>query len=335
MPFNIIRGDITAMDVDAIVNAANTSLSMGGGVCGAIFIAAGPRELQKECDEIMQCAVGQAVITDGYQLKARRIIHAVGPIWQGGENHEQELLRSAYMSAMRLAKEEGLESIAFPLISSGIYGYPKDEAQKVAVEAITDFLRDEELTVYLVIYDQNYFRISEEKRSELKDYIDTYYREEHKRGRKKTHSDNIMNLERIEMPLESVMEGRQYLKQGSLEDILEKLEEPFTKTLFRYIDEKGFDDVDVYKKANIDRKLFSKIRSDKNYSPSKSTAIAFAIALELNLDETLDLLARAGYTLSHASKFDLVVEYHIIKNNYNIHEINEALFDLCEKTLAG
>ncbi|WP_312651748.1 macro domain-containing protein [Proteiniclasticum sp.] len=332
MPFHIVRGDITVMDVDAVVNAANTSLSMGGGVCGAIFLAAGPRELQKECDEIMQCPVGQAVITDGYQLKARKIIHAVGPIWQGGGNHEEELLRSAYVSALKLAREEDLESIAFPLISSGVYGYPKDEAQKVAVEAITGFLQDEDLTVYLVIYDHNYFKISEEKRSALKEYIRKYHQEENRRGRKL--SDNLMNLERLEIPVLSVDESPQYMKHSSLEDILAKLDEPFTKTLFRHIDEKGLDEVEVYKKANIDRKLFSKIRSDINYKPSKPTAIAFAIALELNLDETLDLLARAGFTLSHASKFDLIVEYHIKVNRYDIHEINSALFDLCEKTLA-
>lgn len=321
------------MDVDAIVNAANTSLSMGGGVCGAIFLAAGPRELQEECDEIMQCAVGQAVITDGYQLKARKIIHAVGPIWQGGQSHEEEMLRSAYLSALRLAREEKLQSVAFPLISSGIYGYPREEAQRVAVEAITDFLWDNEMMVYLVIYDRNYFRISEEKRNELKEYIDTYYQEEYKRGRKGADPANRLHLDRIEMPLPQ-MESSRYLEKGSIEDILEKLEEPFTRTLFRYIDEKGLDDVMVYKKANIDRKLFSKIKGDSYYRPSKTTAIAFAIALELNLDQTLDLLARAGYTLSHASKFDLIVEYYIKMNHYDIHEINTALFDLCEKTLA-
>lgn len=237
------------------------------------------------------------------------------------------------MSALTLAKEEGLETLAFPLISSGIYGYPKDEAQRVAVDAITSFLWKEELTVYLVIYDQNYFTISEEKRNHLKEYIDTYYEEERRRGRAKGYLENRVNLDRSETSAAPLETGSN-LKRTSLMDLMDKLEEPFTKTLFRYIDHKGLDDVSVYKKANIDRKLFSKIRSDPFYSPSKVTALAFAIALELSLDETLDLLARAGYTLSNASRFDLIVKYHIEMNNYDIHEINAALFSLCEKTLA-
>ncbi|HSR03748.1 MAG TPA: macro domain-containing protein, partial [Proteiniclasticum sp.] len=159
MPFKIVQGDVTKMDVDAIVNAANTTLKMGGGVCGAIFLEAGPKELQEECDRIHMCPVGSAVITRGYKLKAEYIIHAVGPIWQDGQHQEEAQLRSAYVSALKLAKEKNLDSIAFPLISSGIYGYPKKDALRVAREAITDFLKMEDLLVYLVLYDQKSFQI--------------------------------------------------------------------------------------------------------------------------------------------------------------------------------
>ena len=155
MPFEIIRNDITKMTVDIIVNAANTGLKMGGGVCGAIFAAAGADKLQAECDQIGGCAVGEAVITDGYQLPAKSIIHTVGPVWQGGSADEARLLHRAYTRSLELALKHHCKSIAFPLISSGIYGYPKDQALKIAVAAISEFLLEHELQVYLVVFDKN------------------------------------------------------------------------------------------------------------------------------------------------------------------------------------
>lgn len=325
MPLKIIRNDITRMPVDAIVNAANTALRMGGGVCGAIFSAAGADELQAECNRIGGCNVGEAVITGGYRLPAKFIIHTVGPIWRDGTYGEAELLHNAYTNSLKLALENKCESIAFPLISSGIYGYPKDQALQIAIAAIGEFLLSHDLLVYLVVYDKKSYVLSERLFSAIERYIDDNYVEEHGRGERRLKSfeaQQIETLQDVSMPVirEPIKEKR------SLEDVIGELDESFSEMLLRLIDERGMTDVETYKKANIDRKLFSKIRSQKDYHPSKATAIAFAIALELNLDETLDLLGKAGYTLSHSHKFDLIIEYFITEGNYNIFEINEALF---------
>ena len=152
MPLHIIENDIVCMATDAIVNAANRALRPGSGVCGAIFRAAGYDELARACREIGHCEVGEAVITPGFRLSARYIIHAVGPIWQGGCQNEAQLLRSSYVRSLELAVSNGCKSIAFPLISSGVYGYPREDALDIAVKAIREFLEEHELTVYLVLY---------------------------------------------------------------------------------------------------------------------------------------------------------------------------------------
>ncbi len=331
MPLQIIRNDITKMDVDAIVNAANSKLKMGGGVCGAIFKAAGIKELQKECDKIGECNTGAAVITNGYNLPAKHIIHTVGPVWNGGNNDEENLLRSCYLTSLQLALDNGLESIAFPLISSGIYGYPKDQAFKVAVTAIQNFLFDNDMMVYLIVFDKEAVKISEKLYTSITKYIDDNYVDERRESRIKRivqEEDLIYNVflnEAVSMPVKS---------KRNLDDILAQLDETFSEMLLRLIDEKDMTDVETYKKANIDRKLFSKIRSDKDYKPRKSTALALAISLELNIDDTKDLLGKAGYTLSRSNKFDIIVEYFIEEGIYDIFEINEALFAF-EQNLLG
>ncbi|MDD4781209.1 MAG: macro domain-containing protein [Tissierellia bacterium] len=316
MPLQIVRNDITKIKVDVIVNAANSQLKMGGGVCGAIFNAAGAIELQAECNLIGGCNTGKAVITKGYNLPAKYIIHAVGPIWNGGENNEEEHLKSCYLNSLILAKENQLESIAFPLISSGIYGYPKEKAFKVAVATIQDFLLENEMMVYLVVFDKKAVELSEKLFKSIEKYIDDNY------------VDELFDISRY-IYTEEIQLNYGFAPKASkrsLEDVVAHLDETFTEMLLRLIDEKGKTDIETYKKANIDRKLFSKIRSDKFYKPSKSTALALAISLELNIDETTDLLAKAGYALSHSNKFDIIVEYFIEEGIYDIFEINEALF---------
>jgi len=324
MPFQIVRNDITKMEVDAIVNAANTALKMGGGVCGAIFWAAGARELQAECDLIGKCETGQAVITSGGRLPARYIIHTVGPIWNGGKAGEAQLLHDCYINSLELARQYQCESIAFPLISSGIYGYPKDQALQIAVAAISEFLFKHEMMVYLVVFDRQSYAMSEKIFTALEKFIDDHYVEEletkFSRRREIQHYEMMKESQADYAYVEAIKAPRK------LDDIVNHLDETFSRMLLRLIDEKGMTDVETYKRANIDRKLFSKIKSNQDYQPGKPTAIAFAIALRLNLDETRDLLARAGYALSRSSKFDVIIEYFIESGNYDIFEINEALF---------
>jgi O-acetyl-ADP-ribose deacetylase (regulator of RNase III) len=324
MPLEIVRHDITKMKVDTIVNAANTGLKMGGGVCGAIFKAAGANELQVACDEIGGCSVGQAVITGAFKLPAKYIIHTPGPIWQGGSSQEAELLKAAYKNSLLLASENQCKSVAFPLISTGIYGYPKEEAIQIAVSTIGSFLYDHDILVYLVVFDSKSFGLSKKLFSSVQQYIDEHYVEEAQNYFSRNRNEEPFMMERF-LESESI-EWDLHEKKRSLADLVNQLDESFSARLLRMIDEKGFTDVETYHRANIDRRLFSKIRNGVQYTPKKKTAIAFAVALKLDLDETTDLLAAAGYALSHSNKFDVIVEYFIQDGNYNIHEINEALF---------
>lgn len=333
MPFQILHNDITIMNTDVIVNAANSKLRMGGGVCGAIFRAAGEKELQKECEQIKHCPVGQAVITKAYNLKAKYIIHTVGPIYKDGNSDEAKFLKSAYETSLKLAKDYNLKSIAFPLISSGIYGYPKKEALNIAVSTIKEFLAENEMDIYLVVFDRKAVHLSEELYEGIQHYIDDFYEDEDY----KLRDTDLLEIEEIYQDdcdfQEPIYETKDFNKR-SLESILDNIDESFSQMLLRLIDEKGKTDVEVYKKANMDRKLFSKIRSNKNYNPKKSTALSLAIGLELSLDETKDLLTKAGYTLSPSHKFDLIVKYFIKNKNYDIFIINEALFSFEQPLLA-
>lgn len=322
MPLKIVRNDITKMTADAIVNAANPSLLGGGGVDGCIHRAAG-KGLLEECKTLGGCETGDAKITGAYNLPCKYVIHTVGPVWHGGGENEKALLESCYKKSLQIAKEYKCETVAFPLISSGVYGYPKDKALNVATAAISDFLRENDMTVYIVVFDRAAYKISEELFSDIAEYIDDNYVDENAdlfRGERSVFLSELSVSESPTPKAKPVDIG------GDLNSKLKRLDESFSQMLLRKIDEKGLDDVKVYKKANIDRKLFSKIRSDIHYKPSKPTVIAFAVSLELSLEETEDMLKKAGFALSHSNKFDIIIEYFISKGNYNIFEINEALF---------
>ena len=424
MPFTIIRNDITKLRVDAIVNAANTSLQMGGGVCGAIFSAAGADRLQKACDALAPIKTGEAVITHGFDLPAKYIIHTAGPVYIDGKHGEEALLRSCYTNSLELAVKHDCESIAFPLISSGIYGYPKAGALRAATAAILDFIGKNDIDVSLVVFDKEALAVSEKLIGAIDSYIDEHYVEEKERRHSRKaltelegqafKDAGVMNADMQTLPAvkDSIVEynhapakhdpaeytpakrtpakpapakpvpakhtptehtpteritaehaqlrhtplGRAPAERVSLEhapaerspaaasvdgfkdsldDIVVNLDEPFSSTLLRLIDAAGKKDADIYRRANIDRRLFSKIRSNENYAPSKTTVLALAVALELTLGQTVDLLRRAGFALSRSRKLDVIVEYFILSRKYDIFEINEVLFRYDQPLLGG
>jgi O-acetyl-ADP-ribose deacetylase (regulator of RNase III) len=325
MPLEIIRNDITKVHADAIVNAADPSLLGGGGTDGAIHKAAGPG-LLAECKSLGGCKAGEAKITKGYDLPAKYVIHTVGPVWHDGSSGEEKVLSDCYKNSLKLAKQHKLESVAFPLISSGTFGYPRDKALSAAISAIGEFLLKNDMTVYLVVYDSASFMLSEKLFSSIKQYIDDNYIEE--------QASNFVRYSIRKNLVREYPNTAVFRSERSLDDVVRNLDETFSQMLLRLIDEKGMKDSETYKKANIDRKLFSKIRNDIYYKPSKQTAVAFAVALELNLDETRDLLGRAGFALSRSCHFDIIIQYFIEHDNYDIFEINEALFAF-EQNLIG
>lgn len=329
MPLEIVRNDITKMKVDAIVNAANETLLGGGGVDGCIHRAAGP-ELLAECRTLGGCKTGDAKITKAYRLPCQYVIHTVGPVWNGGKYGEREKLASCYRTSLALAKEHGCETVAFPLISSGIFGYPKDQALRVAVDTISEFLAENEMTVYLVIFSRTAYAIGNKLFADIAAYIDDHYVDAHTDSRR----ERMRRRGVVESRMLTAYEDAPVAASG-LDEALAHLDAGFSETLLKLIDRSGKKDAEVYKKANVDRKLFSKIRNNPDYKPSKATAIAFAIALELNLDETRDLVARAGYALSASSKFDVIIEYFIRQKKYDIFEINEALFAFDQSLLGA
>lgn len=313
MPYLLYQGDITQLEVDGIVNAANRDLRMGGGVCGAIFRGAGEMDMQRACIPLAPVQTGDAVITPAFNLPCSHVIHTVGPIWEGGKKNEKALLTSCYRNALELAFNKGMHSIAFPLISAGIYGYPKDEAYAIATSTILSFIKQHDLLVYLVLFETGLFKDEILHKHKLAEYI---------------------TKQQVSVSLVSNQVMRSESPLFALEGIVTEVDESFSQTLMRLISEKGLDEVSVYKGANIDRKHFSKIRSNDAYQPTKRTVIALALSLHLNAMETRDLLESAGYSLSHSYVFDIIIEYFIAEKIYDIHTINEALFSY-EQPLLG
>ena len=322
MPFEIVRNDIVNMKVDAIVNTANPRPIIGAGTDKAVHDKAGARLLLAR-KEIGNIAVGEAAITPAFDLDARYVIHTAGPIWKDGRSGEEELLASCFRSSLGIAKKKDCESIAFPLISTGSYGFPKPLALQIAVREISSFLMENEMQVYLVVFGKQSFELSEKLFKSVSSYIDENYVSE-----KINAEYKMSNLRSYELLFEASDTPRYgtICSNPNLDGMLENLDKGFSETLLDLIDRTGKKDSEIYKRANVDRKLFSKIRNNADYRPSKTTAIAFAIALELDLDETSDLLSRAGYALSQSSKFDVIVRYFIENKKYDIFEINSALF---------
>lgn len=333
MPFAIIRNDITKMKTDVIVNAANTALQMGGGVCGSIFDAASAEKLQAACNALAPIQTGEAVITCSFNLPSKCIIHTAGPVYQDGQHGEAEQLYACYANSLQLAAEQGYQSIAFPLISSGIFGYPKEAALRVATEAIGDFLKNNDMDVYLVMFAQVAVTVSMQLLGDIESYIDAHYVEECLEARLRRRllevEQTIISQKEAAMhkPLAELSCHREEsVYNKDLDKLVDRLDEPFNQVLMRLIAAKGKTETEVYKRANIDRRLFSKIKNGNGYMPGKRTVTALAVALELTLDETENLLRRAGFAFSHSQKFDVIIEYFIVNGKYDIFEINEVLF---------
>ena len=344
MPFEIVRNDIVNMQVDAIVNTANPNPVIGSGVDSGIHKKAG-RQLLAARQKIGRIAFGDAAITPGFGLDARYVIHTVGPVWVDGHQGEERILASCYRKSLALAKETGCESIAFPLISIGNYGFPKPLALQIAVREISTFLLENEMQIYLVVFGKEAFALSEKLFKSVSSYIDENYirsKTADEYGAQTGESEVRRRRERLRQGLLSQVDLCPPMAKASYAEkpvcaaapmaekdwgqLMEHLDAGFSETLLRLIDRTGKKDSEIYKKANVDRKLFSKIRNNPDYKPSKATALAFAFALELDLEETKDFIGRAGFALSHSSKFDVIVEYFLVNRNYNVFELNEVLF---------
>ncbi len=326
MPLFIIRQDITKMHCDAIVNPSNRFLIPGGGVDAAIHKAAGC-ELTQLCATLGGVEIGEVKVTPAFNLPCKYIIHTVGPIWRGGNNNEETLLKNCYINSLKSAVERGCETIAIPLISSGTYGYPKDQVLRIAIDTICAFLFQNELTVYLVVFSKSAYSYSSKLFKDITSYIDDNYVDEHLIGRNERNVDKNLN---IAPHLSEVFSKKQ---TSSLNDLLSNMDDSFAVSLMRLIDKKGMTDVECYKKANVSKQTWYKILNDGTYKPSKNTIISFAIALELTLPETQHLLSTVGYTLSKSNRFDVIIEYFISHNNYSFYDINTTLFEFKQNLL--
>lgn len=329
MPLHIIREDIVRMEVDAIVAAGSAregTPQPTGGVNGRIHQRAG-RLLLQALRQRGGIRTARATLTPAFDLPCRYVIHTAGPLWRGGAYGEETLLRACYREALKLAAREGLESIAFPLISTGKYGYPKAEAMRVATEEIRAFLEENEMTVWLVVYDREAFQLSGELFAGVEAFIDQHYVDRHHVSRSRREEDWACQAARPAAQPMPRLSGKD-ANGTPLELVrqLEHLDEGFTQMLLRLIDERGMKDSECYHRANVDRKLFSKIRSNPAYAPKKQTAAAFCIALKLDLPQSRALLARAGYSLNRASMFDVILEYFITAGQYDVHLINQVLW---------
>ena len=331
MPFQIVRNDITKMHVDAIVNTANPMPGYGAGIDSAVYEAAGKDKLLAKRHEIGAIDRGTSVITDGYQLPAKYIIHTAGTAWQGGKEGEEDIIRSCYRSVFKVASKNDISSLAIPLLASGSYGFPKGIALRIALSEIEAFMSVSDMDVYLVIFDEKSVSLSSELYGDIDEYINDNYVDE--KNKKADSIEAAFEDEEDLLSSDMCLSAPILEEERSLDDVVNNLDKTFMELVFSFADAKGLTDVEVQKKANLDRKTFSKLKCGTTKNPSKATALALAVALELDLDDTKDLLSRAGLALSPCSKQDVIVQYFIEKEAYDIYEINVALFEHGEQLL--
>ena len=393
MSFKIVRNDIVKMNTEAIVNTANDHATVGSGCDHAVYTAAGYDELLTYRKEhIGFVEEGGAFITPGFHLQAKYIIHAVSPLYEGGDKGEEEKLRSCYRKSLALAKENNIKSIAFPLISTGGFGYPKEEGMRIALDEIYDFLFDNEMDIYLVVFDTKATLLGEKLYPDLKAYIDhnyvmdkrdeeyndlffgsartderrfaEYARErdelEERLARKAAYRKNLEEPTSGAPPvsaMSSVIDPLRrkpakvadapddlafdecceakaclYDEEDALEELKRKLDEKkahladsFSEYLLYLIQSRGMTNVEVYKRAIVDKKLFAKIKNDSSYHPQKLTCLQLCMGAKLNLDETRDLLARAGYALSPCDMRDVIFSYFIENEIYDMVDLDIQL----------
>ena len=343
MPFEIVRNDVTNMHVDAIVNAASRFPRVNAGVDSAIHKKAGPALLAAR-KEIGYIQPGTAAITPAFMLNAEHVIHAATPIWSNGMCGETKLLRQAYDMCLNLAVQAGCDSIAFPLLASGNHGFPKNKALQVAISAFSEFLLEHEMQIYLVVFGKDSLKLSEKLVQNVRCYIDENYITDYELEtyggiNEYRRSDCYPIWEAADtqsecMPMPCAPTPCEKVSL-SLDDYIQKKDAGFTETLLNLIKGKGLKNSAVYKKANMSKQHFSKLINDPDAKPSKQTAISLALALELDLEEAKDLIGRAGYALTNSSTFDLIIRYFIEHKQYNIIEINIALYEFDQSLLGG
>ena len=350
MPFKIVRNDITKMRCDAIVNTANTKPIIGSGCDYAVYKAAGKRRLSEYREKnIGEVPEGDVFLTPGFRLPARYIIHAVSPLYIDGAHGEEEKLRVCYRKSLSLAWEQRCRSIAFPVISTGSFGYPKQEGIRIAADEIQAFLQNHEMLIYLVVFDARSARYGKRFDKDLQAYIDENYvdAKHHEEYSVQTmalrrdlddesfspyeddlYEDNLYEDDLYEEDSDEDSEEENaftQLHESKLEERMKHLTDSFSEYLLYLIEEKGMTNADVYKRALVDKKTFSKIKNHAEYHPQKMTAMCLCIGAKLNLDETRDLLARAGYALSPCDKTDIIFSYFIENQIYDMIELDIQL----------
>lgn len=351
MPFKIVRNDITHVKADVIVNTANPKPIYASGTDLAVYQAAGADELLAERKKVGCIERGDIAVTGAYALNAKYIIHTVGPVWVDGKHEEFETLESCYAKSLQKALELGCDSIAFPLISTGVYGFPKDKALQIAVSVFSRFLLQNEMQIILVVFDKKSFQLSGQMVGEIDSFIDANYIKQKQRSeyprlpfnRRRIESDITYDsevyeecsryTETEERAMKLLMSVPVPEKAMSLEEELENVGMSFHDKLFELIGMSGMDNKDVWKRANLDRKHFSKIQCDEQYHPKKKTVMALCIALELDLEQARDLMARADWAFSPSSKVDLIVQKAIIDKQYDIYQLNLVLFQYTNEIL--